>query len=134
MAMTHYVVQIDHLLNKMFAVKSLVLPANRRFVERYLDSVWSLTTELTMGFRRAEWSNAMRDKFESYVVEEEDRMRKKLETIRYDIDGADTLTLVTGPGRIEKVLGSPPTEECTSLLTSRCPLEHLRSPLSPPQT
>ncbi|KAI1785559.1 hypothetical protein LXA43DRAFT_1115141, partial [Ganoderma leucocontextum] len=102
MAMTHYIAEIEQLLDKMFAVKSLVLPANRRFLERYLDSVWSLITELTTGFRRAEWSNAMRDKFESYVEEEEDRMRRKLETIRYDIDGADTLILVTGPGRIEK--------------------------------
>ena len=104
MAMTRYIVQIDQLLNKMFAVKSLVLPANRRFVERYLDAVWTLITELTLGFRRAEWSDTMREKFESYVVEEEDRVRKKLETIRYDIDGADTLILVVGPGRIEKVL------------------------------
>ena len=104
MAMTRYIVQIDQLLNKMFAVKSLVLPANRRFVERYLDAVWTLITELTLGFRRAEWSDAMREKFESYVVEEEDRVRRKLETIRYDIDGADTLILVVGPGRIEKVL------------------------------
>ena len=102
--MTRYIVQIDQLLNKMFAVKSLVLPANRRFVERYLDAVWTLITELTLGFRRAEWSDAMREKFESYVVEEEDRVRRKLETIRYDIDGADTLILVVGPGRIEKVL------------------------------
>ncbi|KAM5542294.1 hypothetical protein V8D89_004167 [Ganoderma adspersum] len=104
MAMTRYIVQIDQLLNKMFAVKSLILPANRRFVERYLDCVWSLITELTSGFRRAEWSDAMREKFESYVVEEEDRVRRKLETIRYDIDGADTLILVVGPGRIEKNL------------------------------
>ncbi|PIL29997.1 hypothetical protein GSI_07908 [Ganoderma sinense ZZ0214-1] len=102
MAMTHYVVQIDQLLNKMFSVKSLVLPANRRFIERYLDAIWSPITELTLGFRRAEWSEVMREKFERYVVEEEDRMREKLETIRYDIDGADMLTLVTGPGRIEK--------------------------------
>ncbi|TBU41129.1 hypothetical protein BD309DRAFT_868889 [Dichomitus squalens] len=102
MAMTHYVVQIDHLLDKMFAVKSHVLPANRRFVERYLDSVWSLITELTTGFRRAEWNDAMRENFQSYVVDEENRMRERLETIRYDIDAADTLILVTGPGRIEK--------------------------------
>ena len=104
MAMTHYIVEIDRLLDNMFAIKSLVLPANRRFVERYLDSVWSLITELTNGFRRAEWNDAMREKFQSYVVEEENKMRERLETIRYDIDAADTLVLVTGPGRIEKVL------------------------------
>ena len=65
MAMTHYIVEIDRLLDNMFAIKSLVLPANRRFVERYLDSVWSLITELTTGFRRAEWNDAMREKFQS---------------------------------------------------------------------
>ena len=103
MAMSRYASQIDELLEKMFAVKSSVLPANRRSVERYLNSVWSLITELTTGFRRAEWTDTLRTKFESYVTEEEARMREKLETVRYDIDAADTLTLIAGPGRIEKV-------------------------------
>lgn len=103
MAMTHYAVQIDNLLEKMFAIKSLILPANRRFVEKYLDSVWSLVTELTTGFRRAEWSDALRERFQSYVLAEEEKMREQLEIVRYDIDAADTLLLITGPGRIEKV-------------------------------
>ena len=103
MAMTHYVIQIDKLLEKMFAIKPLVLPANRRFLERYLDSIWSPVTELTMGFRRASWSAELRERFESYVLVEEERMREQLEDIRYDIDAADTLSLVIGPGRIEKV-------------------------------
>ncbi|KAI0762326.1 hypothetical protein C8Q74DRAFT_143012 [Fomes fomentarius] len=104
MAMTHYAVQIDSLLEKMFTIKSLVLPANRRFVEKYLDSVWSLVTELTTGFRRAEWSDALRERFQSYVLAEEEKMREQLEIVRYDIDAADTLLLITGPGRIEKHL------------------------------
>lgn len=125
MAMTHYIVEIDHLLDNMFAIKSLVLPANRRFVERYLDSVWSLITELTTGFRRAEWNDAMREKFQSYVVEEENKMRERLETIRYDIDAADTLVLVTGPGRIEKVLLYTETlamAHCCCFIERLCPL------------
>ena len=101
--MTHYIAQIDELLEKMFAIKSLVLPANRRFVERYLDSVWSFVTELTSGFRRAEWSHVLREKFHSHVARQEVEMRERLETVRYDIDAADTLLLVIGPGRIEKV-------------------------------
>ena len=103
MAMTHYAVQIDSLLEKMFAIKPLVLPANRRFVEKYLDSVWSYVTELTAGFRRAEWSEALRERFQGYVEAEEEKMRDQLEIMRYDIDAADTLLLITGPGRIEKV-------------------------------
>ncbi len=103
MAMTHYVNRIDELLAKMFAIKSDVLPANRRFVDYYLDSVWSWITELTTGFRRAEWSDTMRDRFQSYVLEEEVKMRRKLELVRHDIDAADTLLLVIGTGRVEKV-------------------------------
>ena len=105
MAMSRYAAQIDELLEKMFAVKALVLPANRRSVERYLSTSWSLIKELTAGFRRAEWTDTLHAKFSSYVADEEDRMRRRLETIRYDIDAADTLVLVTGPGRIEKVSG-----------------------------
>ncbi|KAI0757703.1 hypothetical protein C8Q80DRAFT_1091665 [Daedaleopsis nitida] len=104
MAMTHYVAEIDRLLEKMFAIKSSVLPANRRFVERYLDSVWSFVTELTSGFRRAEWNDTLQEKFQTYVSAEEANMRGQLETVRYDIDAADTLLLITGPGRIEKHL------------------------------
>lgn len=103
MAMTQYVIQIDDLLAKMFAVKAQVLPANRRFVDYYLDRVWSWVTELTTGFRRAEWSDAMRDRFQSYISEEEAKMRSKLALVRHDIDAADTLLLIIGTGRVEKV-------------------------------
>ncbi|OSC97068.1 hypothetical protein PYCCODRAFT_1472108 [Trametes coccinea BRFM310] len=39
MTMTWYVVDIDHILDKMLAIRSHVLPANRRSVERYLDQL-----------------------------------------------------------------------------------------------
>ncbi|KAL7286008.1 hypothetical protein ACG7TL_001125 [Trametes sanguinea] len=104
MTMTRYVVDIDHILDKMFAIRSHVLPANRRSVERYLDQVWSPITELTTAFRRAERNDVVEDRFRDYVQAEENRLREGLEQARYDIDAADTLQLVTGPGRIEKYL------------------------------
>lgn len=103
MAMSRYAAQIDEVLEKMFAVKSRVLPANRRSVERYLNATWSPITELTAGFRRAEWTENLRTKFQGYVEDEERKMIAKLEAFRYDIDAADTLNLITGPGRIDKV-------------------------------
>ncbi|KAI9062327.1 hypothetical protein FKP32DRAFT_1612624 [Trametes sanguinea] len=104
MTMTRYVVDIDHILDKMFAIKSHILPANRRSVERYLDQVWSPITELTTALRRAERNDVVEDRFRGYVQAEEDRLREGLEQARYDIDAVDTLQLVTGPGRIEKYL------------------------------
>ena len=101
--MTQYIIQIDELLAKMFAIKTGVLPANRRFIDYYLDRVWSWVTELTSGFRRAEWTDVMRDRFQSYISEEETKMRLKLDLVRHDIDAADTLLLIIGTGRVEKV-------------------------------
>ena len=103
MTMTHYVIEIDRILDKMFAVKPHVLPANRRSVELYLDQIWSPITALTTGFRRADRNDVLEERFQSYVLAEEDRLRDALERVRYDIDAPDTLQLITGPGRIEKV-------------------------------
>ncbi|KAI0770883.1 hypothetical protein BD413DRAFT_613421 [Trametes elegans] len=104
MTMSRYASEIDHLLEKMFSVKSHILPANRRSVERYLDSVWSPITELTTAFRRVERYDTVAERFQSYVDAEETRLREELARMRYDIDAADTLQLITGPGRIEKNL------------------------------
>ncbi len=103
MTMTRYAIEIDNLLDKMFALKKHVLPANRRSVEQYLDVVWSPITELTTGFRRIERSEVAEERFQSYVDAEESRLRDALKDINYDIDAADILQLVTGPGRVEKV-------------------------------
>ncbi|KAI0820569.1 hypothetical protein BC628DRAFT_1329894 [Trametes gibbosa] len=104
MTMTRYATDINNILDKMFAVKAHILPANRRFVEQYLDVVWSPITELTTGFRPIERNDVVEDRFRSYVDAEEKRLRGALEDISYDIDAADILQLVTGPGRIEKYL------------------------------
>ncbi|KAH9855711.1 hypothetical protein C2E23DRAFT_723446 [Lenzites betulinus] len=104
MTMTRYTTEINDILDKMFAVKAHILPANRRFVEQYLDVVWSPITELTTGFRPIERNDVVEDRFRSYVDAEEKRLRDALEDIKYDIDAGDILQLVTGPGRIEKHL------------------------------
>lgn len=45
----------------------------------------------------------IQSKFESYVETEERRLEQNLDRFRYDIDEEDTLSLITGPDRIEKV-------------------------------
>lgn len=42
-------------------------------------------------------------KFQAYMDHEEERITKNLEAIHYDIDALDTVYVVAGPGRIEKV-------------------------------
>jgi hypothetical protein len=45
----------------------------------------------------------LREKTQEYVLQEEARIKANLESIKYDIDAPNTLALITGPGRIEKV-------------------------------
>lgn len=85
-------------------VKELpILPANSRAVEKYLSTVYKRACTLTSSFACANESDALQARFQSYIDAEEERLRVGLETVRYDIDAIDTLTLITGPGRIEKV-------------------------------
>ena len=42
-------------------------------------------------------------KFKQYVLSEEGKMKERLETVLYSIDATNTLYMVTGSGRLEKV-------------------------------
>lgn len=103
MTATYYRNKVVDLLGKMFAIQSLIHPANAQAVEKYLATVYRSVCTLTSSFVCANESDALKAHFQSYVDDEEKRLREGLETVRYDIDAIDTLTLVTGPGRIEKV-------------------------------
>ena len=45
----------------------------------------------------------MYEKFSGYVEDEEARMKKTLTKLSYNIDALNTLTLLTGKGRLDKV-------------------------------
>ncbi|KAF5367214.1 hypothetical protein D9757_012217 [Collybiopsis confluens] len=44
------------------------------------------------------------ERFEGFIVSEEERMQKPLQTLKYRIDAENTLRTVTGPGRLEKYI------------------------------
>ena len=87
----------------MFSLKSHIHPAVRSSVDTYLHTVWTGISELTSSLEPYHPPEGLLEKFQSYIYEEEMRLREGLEAVRYDIDAMDTLVLVTGPGRIEKV-------------------------------
>ncbi len=41
--------------------------------------------------------------FLPYVQDEEKRLKSQLEAFQYSIDASDSLLLITGPGRLERV-------------------------------
>ena len=83
------------------------LPVNRSGVEYYLQKVWRVGFELCVPLTRRKYLRFLPDwleeKFSDYVLHEEGRIRKNLEDVKYDLDALETVYIVAGPGRIEKV-------------------------------
>jgi hypothetical protein len=98
-----YAQKIENLFAKMEGVRTTVLPPNRAAIDRYFWHVWdgvhtltAVASSLSSGLDDAE-------KFKLHLEAEEARLEKNLRAVDYVIDGIDTLRLITGGGRIEKV-------------------------------
>jgi hypothetical protein len=91
----------------MEGVRSVVLPPNREAVDRYLAYVWNTVHTLTAAVlsQPSSQSSGLDDhkRFKSYLEAEEARLGNNLRAVDYVIDGVDTLLLIAGAGRIEKV-------------------------------
>jgi hypothetical protein len=98
-----YARKIENLFAKMVGVRSTVLPPNQDAVDRYFGPVWraihTLTAAVPLQYSEPDDSK----KFKSYLEAEEARLGNNLRAVDYVIDGVDTLTLIAGVGRIEKV-------------------------------
>ncbi|KAI1785577.1 hypothetical protein LXA43DRAFT_899476 [Ganoderma leucocontextum] len=102
MSMSDYAKKINILLAKMFALRPLVLPANRNEMEKYLSYVWTAVAMLTSAFRRVDVDEQILHHFDDYTQAEEKRLSENLQTVKYIIDTPDTAYLICGLGRIEK--------------------------------
>ena len=99
-----YANKIEELLAKMEGVRGQVLPPNRRSLDDYFRFVWESVHTLTAAATPLQLDSAPSgDKFKPYLEAEEARLSTNLKAVDYTIDGTDTLTLITGVGRIEKV-------------------------------
>jgi hypothetical protein len=86
----------------MEGVRPTVLAPNREAVDDYFSSVWRIVHTLTAAVLSLDDVYGV-EKFSSYLESEEARLGKNLRDVNYVLDGVDTLTLITGGGRIEKV-------------------------------
>ncbi|GBE88944.1 hypothetical protein SCP_1403520 [Sparassis crispa] len=106
---TLYIRRINELLGKMFAIKEEVYATNGPYVDEYLHTVWAGVTSLTCSMRPMTSSDNLQARFKSRMDAEEERIRTNLEAVRYNINDMETLSLITGPGTIEKVRASSST-------------------------
>jgi len=88
----------------MEGARTVVLPSNRDAADFYFSAAWTSIHTLTAAILSL-YSGSSNDseKFNSYIEAEEARLGNNLRAVNYVIDGIDTLTLITGVGRIEKV-------------------------------
>jgi len=98
-----YSAKINTLLSKMFAIVPRIDQRNRNEVIKYLGYVYQPVACITHSVNNVDSDPSLYVRFQSYVDSEEKRIRENLEDINYDIDGVETVPLVTGPGRIGKV-------------------------------
>lgn len=103
--MIKYRGEINDLIAKMFAILPRVRDANRASVTAYISRVYELVMAVVGSVNDTAVNDALQSRFKSYIETEESRLKGNLEAVEYDIDQLDTLSLITGPGRIEKVGG-----------------------------
>lgn len=102
--MIKYRGEITDIIAKMFAILPRVRDANRASVTAYMSSVYTFVMTVVDSVNPTAVNDALQVRFKGYIEAEESRLKGNLEAIQYDIDDLDTLSLITGPGRIEKVV------------------------------
>jgi hypothetical protein len=101
----------------MEGVRAEVLPPNREIIDHYFTFTWWLVCTLTAAVPPALSLSLNPETFKPYVEAEEARLSANLKAVNYIIDGSDTLSLVTGAGRIEKVCTWKYALNCSRLIS-----------------
>ena len=86
----------------MDGLRTEVLAINRNVVTKYFGYTWAFVHSLIAPLLSLQPGQDDSGKFRSYLESEEARLENNLKAVDYIIDGTDTLTLITGVGRVEK--------------------------------
>ncbi|TFK80520.1 hypothetical protein K466DRAFT_558955 [Polyporus arcularius HHB13444] len=102
LSMTEYRQRIMSVLNAMFDMADGVRHANRSNVHSYLEAVKVVVNEMTSSFQGNTEELFLLPRFQAYIKQEEERMRRHLETAKYDLDAPDTLAFINGRCGLER--------------------------------
>jgi hypothetical protein len=98
-----YANKIEELFAKMEGVRADMLPPNREAIGRYFAYVREPIHTLTAAALSLQAGPNNPEKFGLYLEAEEARLSANLKAVDYILNRDNTLTLITGVGRIEKV-------------------------------
>lgn len=108
-SLDYYAEKITETLQDLHSFALVVIPPNRSIVKEYISCTeLRLVDMLLASIKQACASinhsdDVYMSKFSDYVKKQEDDLGENLEKIRFEIDSLDTVTIVTGPGRLEQV-------------------------------
>jgi hypothetical protein len=97
--------KICGVLQAMLGTLGSVLHSNRVLADGYLADATFTKIDLLLRAvtPTTNYDLDLDQKMQPYVREEESRLEQNLRSVAWEIDDANTLSLVTGPGRIERV-------------------------------
>ena len=104
MACTKYCVKIREIIDAMIRLAPEVLPENQESVNYFINMTWNRVKVFVQSIKGGEGTEELWLKFKPYVAAEEARLQRNLEDLRYQIDGSDTVRVISGEGRIETVI------------------------------
>lgn len=99
--MWDYKKKIEDVIAKMYSLIPYLLPQNRRWAGYYRFIVYQSVAQFIHGLEPPKEAFSLRKKFAAYTQYEEDRIKRNLEILHYDIDALDTVQGIVN-GRIEK--------------------------------
>lgn len=101
--MTAYRRKILSTLDSMSALLEIVRTPNTAKIRRYLDLTRDLVANIVQSFQEGTERLFLLPRFRAYMNQNEARLQKGLETVKYQIDALDTLALINGRRGLERV-------------------------------
>ena len=99
-----YCKRIEEIFDAMVPLTRKILPENQRRVGDYVLEAWRKFSVFVKSIKREEYTDELKSKFESRIIDQEDRIRRNFEVTNYRVDGADTIRVISGDGRLETVI------------------------------
>jgi hypothetical protein len=109
LTLQYYFTRIQVLLARIGRLTRDLSPANNFVVDYFVNDCWpnysldQILAGVSTGLEGVGRDALLFERFKDYVDEEEAKMKKKLKSVKYCLDAQNTLQIVIGSGRLEKV-------------------------------
>ncbi|KAJ6516679.1 hypothetical protein C8R47DRAFT_1268174 [Mycena vitilis] len=101
-----YTKAIENVRLRMVAMSADVHPSNRARVDKYMCSLGLDFVDRIVRAVRTDYDEdqMLMSHFNEFITSEEERLARNLEYFRWEIDAQNTLQLILGPSRIERLM------------------------------